>query len=153
VIQLPVVQQLEYFLEHHGLEQSPSEVDPDFRSDVYSGSCFRKLQEEGKIDARALTCQVNFDGARFHNMSRYGSWPLMALVNEAKYGRRRSFIILLALWWGNKKPPRDVFMNGALEKIKILETNGFRFKGQVYKIRVVIISVDSIARSGMMNMT
>ena len=153
VIQLPIEKQLEYFLEHHGLKSSSEVPDADFRSDVNSGSCFRKLQEEGKIDARTITCQLNFDGARFHKLSRFGSWPFMALINEAKYGRRRSFIILLAVWWGDKKPPRDVFMDGTLKKLKTLETSGFTFKGQVYKLRVVIISVDTIARSGLMFMT
>ena len=83
VIQLPIVKQLEYFLEHHGLDDSVTEVDANYRSDVNSGGCYRKLREEGKIDERTITLQVNADGARFFKVSKFGFWPFMALVNEA----------------------------------------------------------------------
>lgn len=147
VVELPIGKQLEYFIEHHGLDHTTAEMDPDCRSDVNSGGCYRKLREEGKIDDRTLTLQLNADGARFFNVSKFGFWPFMALVNEAKYGRRRSFVILLAIWFGNKKTPRSVFMDGFLERLKSLEKDGFVYNGILFKVRVLVITVDTIARS------
>ncbi|KAI9550670.1 hypothetical protein GHT06_004573 [Daphnia sinensis] len=77
----------------------------------------------------------------------------MAIINEANYKVRRKFAILLALWVGNKKPPRNTFMDGSIANLKRLERDGFHFGGKVYKIRVLIITVDTIARSGLINTT
>ena len=44
-------------------------------------------------------------------------------------------------------------MDGSLETLKSLEKDGFLFKGQLYKVRVLIITVDTIARSDLNNTT
>ena len=77
----------------------------------------------------------------------------MAVINEVKYGVRRTFIILLSIWIGNKKPPRDVFMDGPIASLKKIEKDGFLVKGKQYKLKVLVITVDTIARSGMGNTT
>jgi len=67
VMNLPIEKQLVYFVEHHGLK-SRKEYDPNYRGDVDSGSCYRKLIESGDIDDSTITLQLNTDGAECHKV-------------------------------------------------------------------------------------
>lgn len=70
----------------------------------------------------------------------------MGIINEAPYKIRRSYVILLALWYGSKKPPRNAFFRESIGELKRLETEGFEVKGKRYKLRVLIITTDTVAR-------
>ncbi len=109
ILQLPIEQQLLYFMKHHGLPEVLQQVDPNIRSDVNSGTMYRKLVESGVINSFTITLQLNADGASCYRKSKYSFWPLMALINDVPYKLRRSYIILLALWFGNKKPQGMLF--------------------------------------------
>ncbi len=104
VLRLPIEQQLRYFLENYGLLEVMPEVDSNIRSDMSSGQLYRKLVEDGVINSRTITLQINADGASCFKKSKFSFWPLMALINDLPYKLRRSFIVLLALWFGKKKP-------------------------------------------------
>ena len=157
VIRMPITKQLEYFIEHHGLSDEDwnrtMQEDGQTLSDVNSGDAYRSLREQGKIDKDTVTLQLNADGAKYFKISKFGIWFFMAVINEVKYGVRRTFIILLSIWIGNKKPPRDVFMDGPIASLKKIEKDGFLVKGKQYKLKVLVITVDTIARSGMGNTT
>jgi hypothetical protein len=130
-----------------------TDVDPNVRSDVNSGNLYRKLVEDGEINSLTITLQINADGASCFKKSKFSFWPLMALINDVPYKLRRSYIILLALWFGNKKPPVGVFLNGIIEELNRLEREGFIFKGVTYKIRVLIVTTDTVARPLLLNTT
>ena len=151
ILQLPIEQQLLYFMEHHGLPELLQQVDPNIRSDVNSGTMYRKLVESGVINSFIITLQVNADGASCYRKSKYSFWPLMALINDVPYKLRRSYIILLALWFGNKKPPRDAFLGESITELRRLENDGFLFKGILYKIRVLVVTTDTVARPLLLN--
>lgn len=155
IIEMPIEKQLKYFLEHHGLssDTNTQQEDGDTLSDVNSGDGYKLLRDQGKIDSFTMTLQINADGAKYFKTSKYSFWPLMAIVNEASYKIRRKFVILLAIWVGNKKPPRNAFMEGSIAKLKTLERDGFHYNGKLYKIRVLVITVDTIARSALTNTT
>lgn len=157
VIRLPAEKQLAYFIEHHGLSTEnwnrAQQEDGETLSDVNSGDAYRSLREQGKIDENTVTLQLNADGAKYFKVSRFGVWIFMAIINEAKYGVRRKFVVLLSIWIGNKKPPRGALMDGSIEELKRIETDGFIVNGKRYKLRVLVITVDTIARSGLMDTT
>ena len=73
-----------------------------------------------------MTLQLNSDGAKYFKVSRFGILIFMAIINEAKYGVRRKYVILLSIWVGNKKPPRDAFMNGSIGELRRIEQEGFK---------------------------
>lgn len=77
----------------------------------------------------------------------------MAIINEAPYKLRRSYVILLALWFANKKPPREAFLKDVILELKRLETDGFVVQGKRYKLRVVVITTDTVARPLIWNKT
>jgi len=125
---MPIEKQLKYFLEHHGLPSDTSnqqQDDSDYLSDVNSGDGYKSLRNKGKIDSFTMTLQINADGAKYFQTSKYSFWPLMAMVNEASCKVRRKFVILLAIWIGKNKPLRNTFMDGSIANLKRLERDGF----------------------------
>ena len=49
----------------------------------------------------------------------YSFWPFMGIVNETGYKTRRSNVILMAIWIGNKKPPSSKPPVGLLQNCEI----------------------------------
>lgn len=153
VLRLPIEQQLRYFLENYGLPEVMPEVDSNIRSDVSYGQLYRKLVEDGVINSRTITLQMNADGASCYKKSKFRFRPLMALINDLPYKLRRSYIILFSLWFGNKKTPVGVFLDSVIEELNRLEREGFTFKGITYKIMVLIVTTDTVARPLLLNTT
>ena len=100
-----------------------------------------------------MTGTVNIDGADFFKSSQFGFWPCMAVINEVQYKKRRSNMVLMALWNGNKKPPRDSFPKFALKELNSLESDPIEFNGMKYLFRPLIVSIDTIARPIVRNST
>ncbi len=142
--------QLKYFIEHHGLKQN-QEWDPNFRGDIQSGD--RKMRELGKIDNTTITVVWNTDGAQPYKMSKNGIWPFMAIINELPYKLRRAYVILLAMWFGNKKPPMNAFLDWIISEWTRLEKDGIDVNGIHYKVRVLVITTDTVARPVIRNTT
>ena len=69
IVKLPVAKQIEHFFRHHRInpEWNP---DPDIRGDVNTGGCYRQLREEGLIDERTITLQLNTDGAEIFEVRK-----------------------------------------------------------------------------------
>ena len=151
ILRMPIEKQLAYFIEHHGIK--PQEVDANLRGDIHTGGCYKKLREQGKIDDFTITVIWNTDGAQPYKMSKNGIWPFMATINEAPYKLRRVYVILLALWFGNKKPPMHAFLDWIIEEWKRLEKDGIQVKGVHYKVKVLVITTDTIARPVIRNTT
>ena len=77
----------------------------------------------------------------------------MALINEAPYRIRRRFVLLLALWFGNKKPPRKALLDHPLFDLRRLQEDGIVVNGRQYFVRVLIVTTDTVARTIPWNMT
>lgn len=123
------------------------------KGDVYTGNRYRKYIQDGLIDDYTITLQINTDGAQKFVSSKYGFWPFMGIINETSYKTRRSNIILMAIWYGNKKPPRNVFLDPCVAELKKLCETGIECDGKMYKVRPVIVTVDTIARPVIRNTT
>ena len=78
-------------------------------------------------------------------VSQYGFWPFMAIINEAQYKIRRGFVNLLSLWFGNKKPPAKALMGQPLAELQRLEKDGIIVKGRRYRLVVLIATTDTVA--------
>ena len=76
----------------------------------------------------------------------------MALINEAPYRIRRRFVLLLALWFGNKKPPRKALLEHPLFDLIRLQEHGIVVNGRQYFDHVLIVTTDTLARSIPWNM-
>jgi hypothetical protein len=121
VIKMTVEKQFKYFIERYGLDGFAERPDPDIRGDVNTGSYFRELRDNELINDRTITLQLNGDGAPVHKTSAYSVWSLMGIINEAKYKLRRNYVVLIALWYGSKKPPTKPYLEWAMEELSRLQ--------------------------------
>lgn len=144
---LPVEEQVRFFLRHHGIKKIPQEtLDQDRKGDVFTGDRYKQYVKDGLINERTVTMQINTDGAQKFKSSKYSFWPFMGTVNETGYKTRRSNVILMAIWFGNKKPPRNVFVDPCVDVLNQLCSTGVECDNIKYIVRPVIVTVDTIAR-------
>lgn len=151
-ILLPIEDQVKFFVKHHGIKKNNIDVDQsNMKGDVYTGNRYNKYVEEKPINEHTITIQLNIDGAQKFKSSKYGFWPFMGIVNETSYKTRRSNVILLAIWFGNKKPPASVFLDPCVELLDKIFSIGIDCNGEKYLIKPVIVTVDSVARPVLRN--
>lgn len=151
---LPVDEQLKFFIRHHGIKKANASDDADdWKGDVCTGDRYKQYVKDGIINEQTVTMQINTDGAQKFKSSKYSFWPFMGIINETGYKTRRSNVILMAIWFGNKKPPRNVFLDPCVAELKNLCSTGLKVDGNVYKIRPVIVTVDTVARPVIRNTT
>lgn len=156
---LPIEDQLKYFITHHGiklinvLDTEDEDDDSVDCSDVNTGRLYRKLLKDGIIDQHSLTMLLATDGGQFFGASKYGFWPFIGVLNEASYKIRRSNVVILALWFGDVKPPLEAFLEAIVQELNRLNTEGFYCNGVKYTLHPVTTSTDTIARSHAGNAT
>ena len=144
---LPIDEQVKFFLRHHGIKKTnpASPGDEDRKGDVFTGDRYKQYVKDGLINDETITMQINTDGAQLFKASKYSFWPFMGIINETGYKTRRSNVILMAIWFGNKKPPRGVFLDACVDEMKKLCSFGISCDGKTYKVRPVVVTVDSVA--------
>lgn len=150
-ITLPIEKQVRLCLENGSLRFPPKPYDGTTRGDIQTGDCYREKMETWSRTAannkRWITTQLNTDGARAWKSSKFGVWLLMGLLNEMPYQSRRKNVILMAIWYGNKKPPREPFLNTSIAELKYLGKVGFEFEGVQYFVKPLVLTTDTMARS------
>lgn len=149
VLVLPIEEQFKYFLESGGmqLKENTTSYDGTTRGDIQSGDCYREAIDESTNKECTFTLQLNTDGAQCFKKSKFGFWPLMAVINEIPYGARRAHMILMALWFGNKKPPKGPFLDRSIAELKRLSTTGIPFGELTVKLKPLVLTTDSMART------
>lgn len=152
---LPIEPQLRFFVEHYGenLTRCNQQTSSTKIGDVPTGYLYKKYQNENLLNENILTLQLNTDGVQIFESSKFEFWPFMEIINEAPYKVRRSNVILHALWYGNKKPPRNVFLDPIIDDLNRVKREKFMVNGRIYSIQPVITTVDTIARNGLSNTT
>ncbi|XP_045025131.1 uncharacterized protein LOC123469848 [Daphnia magna] len=116
--------------------------------DVQSGKCYReKVRGDGSENQVIFTAQLNVDGAQSFKKSKFGIWPFMGVINEIPYGARQAHMILMALWFGNKKPPRGPFLDTSIAELKHLGSSGMKFGELTVFLRPLVLTTDSMART------
>ena len=63
------------------------------------------------------------------------------------YQSRRKNVILMAIWYGNKKPPREPFLNPSIAELKQLGKVGFEFEEVQFFVKPLVLTTDTMARS------
>lgn len=69
----------------------------------------------------------------------------MAIINETQYKIRREFVILLSIWYGDKKPSAKTIMDQPLKELRKLEEDGIIVNGRKYRLVVLIATTDTVA--------
>ncbi|KZR98780.1 Uncharacterized protein APZ42_005649 [Daphnia magna] len=131
---------LEYFIGNHGLEDEMGDEDPNYLGDVSFGDMYRKLRREKMIDGNTQINSATKLGCQ------YAFWPFLTIINEAPFKIRREFVVLLSLWYGNKKPPAKAIMDQPLTELRKLEEQGIIVNVRKYRLVILIVTTDMLAR-------
>lgn len=145
---LPIEDQVKFFLRHHGIKKiDEGALDTeDRKGDVFTGDRYKQYVKDGLISEQTVTMQINTDGAQKLKSSKYSFLPFTGIINETGYKTRRSNVILMAIWFGNKKPPRNAFVDPCVVELEKLCTTGIECDGKIYTIRPVLVTFDTVAR-------
>lgn len=148
ILQLPIDKQIVYFIERYlgPWNRRPNPDEDGFRGDVHTLSCYNKLVDDGKINNKTITMQLNTDGAQPCKSSKFGIWPTMLVINEARYKLSRAFIIIMSIWYGNKKPPTEALLNWIVDECNRLQSDGILVRRIQYKIQIILITTDTMGR-------
>jgi hypothetical protein len=150
ILVLPIELQLKIFLESGGmkLRKETTGYDGTTLGDVQSGKFYReKVHGDCSENQVIFTAQINVDRAQSFKKSKFGFWPFMGVINEIPYGARRAHMILMALWFGNKKPPRGPFLDTSIAELKHLGSSGRKFGELTVFLRPLVLTTDSMART------
>ncbi|KAK4024386.1 hypothetical protein OUZ56_009808 [Daphnia magna] len=122
ILILPIQQQFNYFLDSGGmkLREETNRYDGATRGDVQSGDCYREKIDSDVTEECTFTLQLNVDGAQCFKKSKFGFWPFMGVINDIPYEARRTHMLLMSLWFGNKKPPGGPFLDTSIAELKQL---------------------------------
>lgn len=153
VLILPIEPQVKHYLESTDLSKwnKPNPYDGSTRGDVQSGRTYRELMVPTSAGVRLWSYQLNVDGAICKKSSKFVFWPFMLIPNESPYRARRSSMMLLSLYYGNKKPPRGPFLNDSIRELEKLSTTGILFSGLRFLAKPLVLTTDTQARPVFLN--
>ena len=119
---------------------------------------YRKLRAKGVIGDNDISIQFNVDGVELQKSSKKSLWPLIVGVNELPPRLRRNNPLLCAVWYAEKKPNMNMFLEPFVEEMIDLYANGFESTtyGSKEKIKIKVhtlfCTTDSVARPCRQNM-
>ncbi|KAL5013170.1 hypothetical protein ScPMuIL_007440 [Solemya velum] len=129
-----------------------------YKEHFYIDGYFRRHNADKNSPELHLSLQINNDGVAIFRSSKFGVWPVYAVINkllpEARFTRENR--IFLGLWYGYQKPHMKLFLGSVLHEIDQL------YKGiiiplkaeSMLKVRTIIPSsvADAPARCLMMEL-
>jgi len=119
--------------------------------DLYDGQCYKSFVASlSETMKHVMSLTVSTDGSPlFRLSSNFSIWPFFVQINELPPHIRMKNIMLAGLWFGNKKPHMDLFLEPLVEDIQKLEA-GFQILFNEEEIimhaYVIACCVDSGAR-------
>ncbi|KAK3908358.1 Titin [Frankliniella fusca] len=161
LVVFPLQPQIELLLKNKEVREalrSPKEIlegrNPNEFSDIYDGESYKDFansltEDEDNVTVISLT--GNTDGTPLFKSSKYSIWPFFASINELPPAMRMKNLLLAGLWFGNKKPPMDLYLEPVVDHL-IKLSEGFTTELDNPAIEVLIkvfmigICVDSGAR-------
>ncbi|XP_046395709.1 cytoplasmic dynein 2 heavy chain 1 [Ischnura elegans] len=127
--------------------------------DIYDGAGYRKYSAPGEILSFPLNFSYTFntDGIPMGKSSKRSIWPIYVQINELPPKERSKHMLLAGIWVGNKDPNMSIFLKPFVEEANVLATEGVNWtlKGEAVNSKVIplCVSVDSVARSRILNMS
>lgn len=100
-------------------------LDPTICVGIQSGQSY--LQSVKRSTDFSLS--FNSDGVNIFNSSnRRSLYPILLLINELPYYLSKKYYLLGGLWYGEGKPNFDLFLQGIIEQMNALYTQGLTWK-------------------------
>ncbi|KAK3924360.1 ATP phosphoribosyltransferase [Frankliniella fusca] len=163
-VTLDLKSQLERFLSIPGIAEklkypiTRNKHHPNSIQDIFDGSEYKRLVNEGIISENDLTYVFNTDGVKYLKGPKGSAWPLYIRINELRPSLRQKYLFLAGVWVDTVEPEMNVFLKPFVDQANILSANGVSWKPDgvsivVSKIVPLCQCVDSKARYKLYNMT
>lgn len=131
-ITISPVDQLKFFFHRPGFfsklshKFSYQNEEVEIYRDIYDGSIYKNLSTNGNIlsDKQNVSFMWYTDGVRIFKSSKYGIWGFFLIILELSYEERFKIenMLLVGLWFGDKKPDPNLFLNPLREPIENLKS-------------------------------
>lgn len=128
-------------------------------NDIFDGNMYKKWDSpNGLLNGRYnLSYTFNTDGCTTGKSSTSSVWPIYVMLNELPINMRSRNMILVGLWVDEHKPNMNIFLQPFVNQANELSLKGISWNlSDNVTITSLIIpllcSVDSMARSAMLNM-
>ena len=159
LVVFPLQLQIELLLKNEKVREalrSPKELvenrNPNEFSDIYDGKSYKDFANslmENNNDTIVISLIGNTDGTPLFKSSNYSIWPFFGSINELPAAMRMRHLLLGGLWFGNKKPSMDLYLQPIVDHLIEL-SEGFNIKVDNAEVSVKVfmigICVDSGAR-------
>lgn len=160
--ELDVVNQIKYMFEHRNLYrivQQHKPRDSGVITDITDGSEYLRVNysEVHKRGSYDLTLILNTDGLSLKKSSTGNCWPLMFTIAEIPKNLRNNFVIIIGMWYDNRKPLMNSFLQPFCKKFKTCFDKGINWIHPINKTQhnskvvVPLIVADAPARAQIQN--
>ena len=132
-IEVPLMFQLKSFFSCSGFYDKLKRTLPLRNSnecifrDIYSGSIYRTLSQLNNfVSDFCISFMWYTDGVQIFRSSKFSIWAFILVILELPFEERYKLenIILVGLWFGEKKPQPNIFLEPFLESFRNLYKNG-----------------------------
>ncbi|KAJ1519093.1 hypothetical protein ONE63_011335 [Megalurothrips usitatus] len=131
---------------------------PSQFSDIYDGSVYRKLFDDGLLSNPFNFSYCFFtDGIAFGDSSNKTLWPVYLTINELPYEDRAKYIILAGLYVGPRDPNLQTIMEPFVKEANQLSQTGLSWNHNGQNVVSLVIPLcgiaDSVARFKLINLS
>lgn len=130
--------------------------------DMYDGDKYKEMTSTTKgflSNVYNFSATINTDGCSVANSSNASAWPILLQINELPPHLRKRHILLGGIYVGSTHPHLNTFLNPTIKELQELYQIGVVWKDSVdgseriSKIVTAVCSVDTIAKSEVLNIT
>lgn len=93
----------------------------DNYEDIYDGLLYKELSKQGGIleNPNNISFTWYTDGVPVFKSSKFSFWPVYLVINELPYKERfrKENLIIVKLWFGDKKPNANLFLISAYDEV------------------------------------
>lgn len=119
-------------------------------SDLYSGKCYKQFaislpDGSGEIVISFVICT---DGSPLFKSSTFSVWPCFLSISELPPLLRMKNLLLVGLWFGNKHPPMDLYLEPIVNHLSDLSDRGFTIKVQEKEVKMRAFTLAACVDSG-----
>lgn len=126
--------------------------DNGYVKDIYDGDVMQKILQ---VENNVLSVTINTDGVSLKKSSKNSLWPLQIICNflppQLRYLLKN--ILTVGFYYNDQKPDVLKFFKPFVEELESLESNGFVFRHQVFRVAVTHAVFDLPAKAAFQHIT
>ncbi|XP_071855030.1 uncharacterized protein [Apostichopus japonicus] len=122
--------------------------------DIFDGEIYKNLEEVHNFPNN-FTYTFNTDGMPVFKSASYSLWPIYIMINELPPSLRMKNLLLAGVWFGQKGPRMNIFLEKFVREARILADDGVEWENEGEIIRSKFYGIcccaDAPARAALQN--